>query len=222
MLSFSKILRLHHPSNYQGLLWTPEQLIRKLVNTVSVNDQSTKENKKKLVSEDGKIPDVNNPQDWVTIYRFDQIKTAQILCRAKVWQTFITGGFFSSSAYAYLVGSSNLEPLINTSGVCCFACIMLYIFGNIFNKIIGFAYVSHDKKWLKLSHLTFWGKRCNIQIPIVDLEPLPTDSSSAKMYQVMYRKTDPKFRLVLPLLHCTIYDTDSFELSFKFSTSHVK
>lgn len=223
MLFFSKILRFHHPSNSPGLFLNTKQLIRTLVTTIkqlSINDLTAKENNEKR--DDGKVPDVNNPQDWVTVYRFDQIKTAQILCRAKVWQTFITGGFFSSSAYAYLVGSSNLEPLINTSGVCCFACVMLYIFGNIFNKIIGFAYVSHDKKWLKLSHLTFWGKRCNIKIPIDDLEPLPTDSSSAKMYQVMYRRTDPKFRLILPLICCTISDTEVLELAFKIPIDHVK
>lgn len=223
MLFFSKIF--HHHLHPRGFHFTTEQLIRTLVvnvKPVSVNDLSAKENKKKEESDDGKVPDVNNPQDWVTVYRFDQIKTAQILCRAKVWQTFITGGFLSSSAYAYLVGSSHLEPLINTSAVCSFACVMLYIFGNIFNKIIGFAYVSYDKKWLKISHLTFWGKRSNIKMPIEDLEPLPTDSSSARMYQVMYRKTVPRFRLFLPLLHCRIYDIDMFELSFKTSVSHVK
>lgn len=169
---------------------------------------------------DGMIPDTNNRQDWVTVYSFDHIKTAVILCKAKIWQTFITVGCAASSTHAYLAGSSDLELLLKTTAVCTFACVMLYVFGNVFNKLIGFAYISHDQKWLKLSHLTFWGRRMNITMPVEDLLPLPSDSS-AKIYRVMYQESDLKTRLILPVIYCTVQDPDLFELCFKINLNDV-
>ena len=176
-------------------------------------------------SDDERIPDINNSSDWVTIYKFNQIKTAKFMCKVKMYQTGLTVLFASSSIYAYFDASSNLEGCLNTTAICAFACVMLYIFGNIFNKMIGFAYVSRqdeERKWIKLSHLTFWGRRRNVKMPLEDLLPLPSDSSTTTLYQVMYQHSDPKIRFILPLRFATIYDPQEFERCFKINPDRVK
>lgn len=196
-----------------------------------IKEASIKENKSKSC-DDERIPDTNNPSDWETIYKFNQIKTAKFMCRVKVYQTGLTVFFASSSLYAYFGAyfgeyfdaSSNLEGCLNTTTICVFACVMLYIFGNIFNKMIGFAYVSREdgRKWIKLSHLTFWGRRRNIKMPVEDLLPLPSDSSTATLYQVMYQHSDPKIRFILPLRFATIYDPQQFERCFKINLDRLQ
>ena len=179
----------------------------------------------KETSCDERIPDINNLSDWVAIYKFNQIKTAKFMCKVKMYQTGLTVLFASSSIHAYFNASSDLEGCLNTTAICAFACVMLYIFGNIFNKMIGFAYISRqdeEKKWIKLSHLTFWGRRRNIKIPVEDLLPLPSDSSTATLYQVMYLHSDPQIRFILPLRFATIYDPQEFQRCFKINLDRVK
>lgn len=57
----------------------------------------------------------------------------------------------------------------------------LFLVGFIPNKLIGFIYCDPDKKLVKISHLDFWGRRKDVELPLNDLVPLsdlpafPTD-----------------------------------------------
>ena len=53
-------------------------------------ERSAKGTIKETSSDDERVPDINDPSDWVAIYKFNQIKAAKFMCKVKVYQTGLT------------------------------------------------------------------------------------------------------------------------------------
>ncbi|XP_063853665.1 transmembrane protein 186-like [Scylla paramamosain] len=80
---------------------------------------------------------------------------------------------------------------------------MLGIMGEAFRRVIGILYLSDDEQLVKISHLSFFGRRIDVVLPIQDIVPL-SDSGE--------RVSDAFF--VLSLRFGGVVDASGFEKVF--------
>ena len=141
-------------------------------------------------------------EDWVTIYRFPHMVSIRTFTRFKVYQVYTTACIAVATTVAHMMGYAGSMELTYITGASLFAMLSLYVVGNILRRVIGFVYVSHDGKHVKLSHLDFWGRRVDLSVPVTALVPL-RDSPNATPFARQLFLTHPGFTekyLILPMI----------------------
>ena len=106
------------------------------------------------------------------IYRFPKIVLIRALSRLKIFQTGFTVSLIPAMWYAYVERFVELDSVVNGLGLSSFAMFMLYVMSGYFRRIIGLICVSEDEQILRVSHLTFWGKRYDLYINTNNIVPL--------------------------------------------------
>jgi len=131
--------------------------------------------------------------DFKTIYSFAYIQPARFLCRFKVYQTgivtFLTG--------ISITTDTNVQLALT---VCTVSLVMLGIMGEFFRKLVGFMYIDPSGEQVKIAHLTFWGNRKDVVLPISSIIPLSdTDENPSDVFFKLkfYEKKQPPFYLSL-------------------------
>ncbi len=66
-----------------------------------------------------------------------------------------------------------------STGIAVFAGIMLYSISHNVRRVVGMMYLDSTQTVLKVSHLTFWGHRRDIYVPVSDVKTLG-DSGDTK------------------------------------------
>lgn len=110
-------------------------------------------------------------EEFQPIYRFPYIKGAVLLSRLKVYQSILTVVFIPICAWQYSAGAVGLISLQLSFGVSCFALCMLYIMSSFFRKLVGVISMTSDGKYVRMGHMTFWGKRTSTFIPVNNIVP---------------------------------------------------
>ncbi|XP_056136960.1 transmembrane protein 186 [Lampris incognitus] len=106
---------------------------------------------------------------YSTIYTFPHIKLIRALSRLKLLQTGITGVILPPTYYLYLQGDVSFFLLGYSTGIALFAGVMLYTASHFFRKVVGMMYLDSSQTTLKVSHLTFWGSRRDVYLPVSDV-----------------------------------------------------
>src|SRR5262249_4432186 len=86
-----------------------------------------------------------NAGEWDMFYRFPYIGYARLACKAKIYQTAVTGALVGLTVVHYATGAVPFSGVVWCTGASVFACGMLYVFGNIFSRVVGFAYISSNR-----------------------------------------------------------------------------
>lgn len=110
--------------------------------------------------------------DFIPIYKFPYIVQANIICRLKLYQTGITVLMVPAATIGYMAGLTTAVQCQNVGLICGLACIMLYIMGGFFQRLVGIMYLKNTGDTLKISHLTFMGKRRDVIALVEDVVPL--------------------------------------------------
>ncbi|XP_050950484.1 transmembrane protein 186 [Labeo rohita] len=113
------------------------------------------------------------------IYTFPAIKGLRALSRLKLMQTGITVVLLPTVYYLYIQGQASVMLLSYTTGIAVFAGIMLYSISHYVRRVVGMMYLDSTQTVLKVSHLTFWGHRRDIYVPVSDVMTLG-DSGDTK------------------------------------------
>ncbi|XP_030637387.1 transmembrane protein 186 [Chanos chanos] len=103
------------------------------------------------------------------IYAFPAIKGLRALSRLKLMQTGITIVLLPTVYYFYLQGQASVSLLYYSTGIAAFAAIMLYSISHYVRRVVGMMYLDSTETTLKVSHLTFWGHRRDICLPVSDV-----------------------------------------------------
>ena len=127
---------------------------------------------------------VNN--DFEIFYKFPHILLAKVICRLKLYQTGITVFSLPMSIGLSRFDIIPIENAYITFYISVFACGMLYVMGEFFRKFIGFVYFNSKEQTVKISHLTFWGKRNDIVIPLEEIGHI-TESKGFKHNDLFHR-----------------------------------
>lgn len=113
------------------------------------------------------------------IYAFPAIKGLRALSRLKLMQTGITVVLLPSVYYLYLQGQASGMLMSYTTGIAVFAGIMLYSISHYVRRVVGMMYLDSSQTVLKVSHLSFWGHRRDVYMPVSDVMTLG-DSGDTK------------------------------------------
>jgi len=110
------------------------------------------------VEEKASGPDLSQVE-WEPFYKFNHIIMARVIQKLKIYQTIFTTGMGGYSVYCYVSGDAGITTILANLFLCSLATTMLFVVGNICRRLVGFAYMSSDGKWIKMATLSFTGKR---------------------------------------------------------------
>ncbi|KAI3352316.1 hypothetical protein L3Q82_005283 [Scortum barcoo] len=108
-------------------------------------------------------------QKYTMIYTLPHIKLLRAVSRLKLLQTTITVVILPPVFYFYLQGDVSLFLVSYTTGIALFAGVMLYTASHFLRRVVGMMYLDPSQAMLKVSHLTFWGSRNDIYLPVSDV-----------------------------------------------------
>uniref|UniRef100_A0A8C7MJ59 Transmembrane protein 186 n=1 Tax=Oncorhynchus kisutch TaxID=8019 RepID=A0A8C7MJ59_ONCKI len=97
-----------------------------------------------------KYSDLSTPK-YNLIYSLPHIKLLRAVSRLKLIQTGIT---------------------IYSTGIAAFAAVMLFSASHYLRRVVGMMYLDESQTTLKVSHLTFWGRRKDVYLPVTDVMTL--------------------------------------------------
>nr|XP_045596612.1 transmembrane protein 186-like [Procambarus clarkii] len=158
---------------------------------------------------------LQNGNNFQVIYKFPYIRVARALCRLKIYQTAVTSLAVPGTGYLAYVGVVQPGIFISATVINAFACVTLYVMGEIFRRIVGNIYYDGERRLVKVSHLTFWGRRSDVYIPPEDIIPLTdTSDNPTDIYTQLLRYSQPKFNLFLCLRFGGIIDEEKFSNVF--------
>ena len=111
-------------------------------------------------------------EEWQMIYKFKYILQAKVIQKAKLFQTLFTLGLGLSTVVAFVFNLSiGVGSLVWTTFISTFTLAMLVMVGNICRRLVGIAYLNRKQDLVKLSHLSFYGKRQDCVISVNDFLP---------------------------------------------------
>ncbi|XP_074485286.1 transmembrane protein 186 [Sebastes fasciatus] len=108
-------------------------------------------------------------EKYTMIYTLPHIKLLRAVSRLKLLQTAITVVILPPVYYLYLHGDVSFFLVSYTTGIALFAGVMLYTASHFFRRVVGMMYLDPSQTTLKVSQLTFWGRRHDIYMPVSDV-----------------------------------------------------
>lgn len=119
-------------------------------------------------------------EKYTLIYRLPHIKLIRAISRLKLLQTAITVVVLPPVVGLYLHGDVALSLVGYSTGIAVFAGAMLFTASHFFRRVVGMMYLDPSQTTLKVSHLTFWGKRNDIYLPVSDIMTIGDTGDSVK------------------------------------------
>ncbi|KAG8191156.1 hypothetical protein JTE90_016669 [Oedothorax gibbosus] len=156
----------------------------------------------------------NEAKAWKRIYYFPYIELAAFLNRFKLYQTTFTVVAIPVSVAMYNYGTMDLDTVGIVTGCAVLASTTLFLMSGYFRRLIGIIAISEDEKTVKISHLTFWGRRNDVSVPSEDIIPLGDGDCNANDVYVKVRRYSSAESLYLTLKFGKIMDISKFELVF--------
>lgn len=131
-------------------------------------------------------------QKYSMIYTLPHIRLLRTVSRLKLFQTAVTLVLLPPVYFLYFQGIVSLFLVSYSTGIALFAGGMLYIASHFFRRVVGMMYLDPSLTTLKVSHLTFWGKRQDIYLPVSDIMTIAdTGDSASETIQKLKRYSSP-------------------------------
>ncbi|XP_040295719.1 transmembrane protein 186 [Bufo bufo] len=158
--------------------------------------------------------DTGDSAKFTLIYKFPAIRFCRVVSRLKLAQTTLTVLLLPPVYYYYLQGQITQFSVIYCTGTALFAGIMLYGLSSYLRRIIGMLYVNDNLTTVKVSHITFWGNRKNIFVPINDVKQLSeTGDGKREILRQFARYSKPDI-LYFSTQYGYVLDREKFTLVF--------
>nr|XP_046263856.1 transmembrane protein 186 [Scatophagus argus] len=130
---------------------------------------------------------------YTMIYTLPYIKALRAVSRIKLLQTAITVVVLPPVFFLYLQGDVPFFLVSYTTGIALFAGVMLYTASHFFRRVVGMMYLDQSQTILKVSHLTFWGRRHDIYLPVSDVMTIAdTGDSANEVIMKLQRYSSPQ------------------------------
>jgi len=151
---------------------------------------------------------------FTVFYRFPYIVAARFIQRLKLYQTGLVVAAVPPTVYYYNIGAVAFQPCMGVLAVSTLAMTMLYIFANFFQRVVGLVALSDDKKLVRLSHLTFFGGRNDVIVPVDDIVPFSDSFEMSDDVFVKVRRYSTSDTLYMTLVYGHIENVDAFKRVF--------
>lgn len=103
------------------------------------------------------------------IYCQPHIRLLRAVSRLKLLQTSMTVLLLPPVFLLHLHGSVSLSLVSYSAAVALLAGVMLYTASHFLQRVVGAMYLDRSQRTLKVSHLTFWGHRHDVLLPVDDV-----------------------------------------------------
>lgn len=143
-----------------------------------------------------------------------KISAARFIHRFKLYQSIFTIAVVPMILGFYYYGKSDMTTVLVITGSASFTCLSLYVLTSFFKKLIGIVYIDPDEKHLKIAHLTFWGGRNDIIVPVDEIIPLTDCDNNPADAFVKVLRTNSDESLYMTLRFGKILDEDIFKKVF--------
>ncbi|KAK6172924.1 hypothetical protein SNE40_016487 [Patella caerulea] len=125
-------------------------------------------------------------KEYTSIYRLKNMKYLQILNRAKIYLTVSSMISLLPPIYNGVYGDVSPVLFLSLSAVITCITVALYILSALMPRIVGELGINKNSDEIRLSYLSFWGKRQDLLVPVDMLVPFgEIVESSKKDYQVI-------------------------------------
>ncbi|RVE75599.1 hypothetical protein OJAV_G00000620 [Oryzias javanicus] len=153
-------------------------------------------------------------QNYSMIYNLPQIKLLRAVSRLKLLQTAVTAVILPPVYVLYFQGAASFFLVSYSTGIAVFAGVMLYTFSHFFRRVVGRMYLDPSQTVLKVSHLTFWGKRHDMYIPVSDVMTIGDTGDSANETILKLKRYSSPETLYFSVYFGKVVDRRGFEKVF--------
>ncbi|NXE22853.1 TM186 protein, partial [Ardeotis kori] len=153
-------------------------------------------------------------EEFKLVYRFPGIKYCRVVSRLKLVQTATTAAILPPVCYLYLQDQVSQNILLYTTGIALFAGAMLYGMSYFFRRIIGLIYLNETGRTVKVSHLTFWGRRNDIYCPVETVMTLDEVGDSKGELLLQFKRYNSADILYFTIKFGQIVDRQKFTQIF--------
>lgn len=160
-----------------------------------------------------KYSDVST-QKYTMIYTLPYIKLLRAVSRLKLLQTVITVVILPPVYVLYFQGAASSFLVSYTTGIALFAGVMLYTASHFFRRVVGMMYLDPSQTTLKVSHLTFWGKRHDIYLPVSDVMTIGDTGDSVNETILKLKRYSSPETLYFSKHFGRVVDKQAFETVF--------
>lgn len=148
------------------------------------------------------------------IYTLPHIKLLRAVSRLKLLQTAITVVILPPVYILCLQGDAPFFLASYTTGIALFAGVMLYTASHFFRRVVGMMYLDSSETTLKVSHLTFWGKRNDIYLPVSDVMTISDTGDSTKEIIMKLRRYSSAQTMYFSTHYGRVVDEQRFQRVF--------
>lgn len=137
------------------------------------------------------------------LYRFNHISTASTITKVKIFQTVLVIAAVPYLYGYYLSGVVSYLKFMSSVGIMTFSTAMLYVLGGSISKIICVMKYNKDTDEVLISHLTFWGRRRDVSIPVSNIVPVSDSGENVTDTFIKVNTFDNSESFVIPLKDAT-------------------
>lgn len=151
--------------------------------------------------------------EYHVVFRFPYITPARVLIRLKLLQTAITFCLPVCRSFDLLQIEDNLAFNVAV-GMSAVAMVMLYVMGEFFRRLVGQLSLSKDGTTVIISHLTFFGGRRDLVLPVSDIVPLAETSRDQpdNLWFTLRRYSVPRQRFYMSLRGGGVFNTEQLRV----------
>lgn len=153
-------------------------------------------------------------EKFTMIYTLPHIKLLRAVSRLKLLQTAITLVILPPVFVLYFHGDVPLFLVSYTTGIALFAGVMLYTASHFFRRVVGMMYLDPSQTTLKVSHLTFWGRRHDMYLPVSDVMTIGDTGDSVNEAILKLRRYSSPQTLYFSTHFGRVVDKQGFEKVF--------
>lgn len=153
-------------------------------------------------------------QKYSLIYSLHHIKILRAVSRLKLLQTGITAVILPPVYYLYLQGDVSFFLVCYTTGIAVFAGVMLYTASHFLRRVVCMMYLDSSQTTLKVAHLTFWGRRNDMYLPVSDIMTIADSGDSIGEPVLKLKRYSSPQTLYFSTRFGRVVDKQSFEKVF--------
>lgn len=159
-------------------------------------------------------PEEVKEEKFSKFYFFPYISQVRFLSRLKLYQTGVTIAFVPLSTFLYSINIATLWNVQAGLAIATFACGMLYVMSAMFQRVVGMLSFNDREDIVRLSYLTFFGKRRELYLPVENIVPLSELPDNPGDVYVKVKWEGAKDTFYLSIKYGTIIDLIKFRKVF--------
>lgn len=148
------------------------------------------------------------------IYTLPHIWLLRAVSRLKLLQTAITVVILPPVYLFYFQGAVPFALVSYTTGIALLAGVMLFTASHFFRRVVGMMYLDPPQTTLKVSHLTFWGRRHDLYLPVSDVMTIGDTGDSVNETIVKLKRFSSPQTLYFSTRFGRVVDKQAFEKVF--------